>query len=114
MTWVYLIPIVAILVGGFTEWLKFKEKQLKLGDTTNVLSGNLDHITSQLDTALQNNERLQERVKNLEAIVTTQVWDEMVDGNPSHGEKTQKLLDIPEKESSDEEKARQLARRMRG
>ncbi|NND72070.1 MAG: hypothetical protein HKN43_10865 [Rhodothermales bacterium] len=113
MTWWFLIPIVAILVGGFTEWLKFKEKQLKLGDTTSTLSGNLDHIESQLDATIKNNERLQERVKNLEAIVTTQMWDQVVDGGSQSPANRPELLEIPEEESSDEEKARKLARRMR-
>ena len=78
MTWIYLIPIVAILVGGFTEWLKFKEKQLKLGSTTDSLAGNMDDIIERLDSASAENQLLKDRVKNLEAIVTTQMWDDSV------------------------------------
>ena len=37
MQWWVLIPIVAILVGAFSEWLKFKGKQAKLGTSTHEL-----------------------------------------------------------------------------
>ena len=113
MVWWFLIPIVAILMGGFTEWLKFKEKQLKLGNTADSLSGDLEALTKRLEESSEFNARLQERVKNLEAIVTTQMWDDSVDSAPKQLERPAPRLEIPEEESSDEEKARILARRIR-
>ena len=37
MDWWVLIPIAAILVGAFSEWLDFKKKQAKLGSSTKEL-----------------------------------------------------------------------------
>jgi hypothetical protein len=107
----FLIPIVAILVGGFTEWLKFKEKQLKLGSTTDSLAGNMDDIINRLDSTSAENQLLRDRIKNLEAIVTTQMWDDSVDSKEPVRTKPA-LLDLSE-EVSDEDKAKILARRIR-
>ena len=108
MTWVYLIPIVAILVGGFTEWLKFKEKQLKLGSTTDSLSGELDELLDRLNATESENLAMNVRIKNLEAIVTTQMWDDSIAAKPSR----ESLLELDD-EPTDEEKAKALARRIR-
>ena len=111
---IFLIPIVAILVGGFTEWLKFKEKQLKLGNTTNSLAGNVDDIQKSLDEAKTDNKLLQDRIRNLEAIVTTQMWDDVVDQSSRQNSVKTPLLELPDElpDVTDEEKARQLAKRI--
>ncbi len=72
MPWWVLIPIVAILVGAFTEWLSFKEKQAKLGTSTSELEKTVAVQQQALEAA-------QRRIENLEAIVTSQVWDVLHD-----------------------------------
>lgn len=101
MIWV-LIPLAAILVGAFSEWLKFKEKQLQLGDSTSSLEHEFKSISAE-------NERLVERIRNLEAIVTSQSWDALPKIDP------QVALEDPEvyEPESDEERARKLASRVR-
>ncbi|MEQ9104726.1 MAG: hypothetical protein RIE53_08515 [Rhodothermales bacterium] len=101
MIWV-LIPLAAILVGAFSEWLKFREKQLQLGDSTS----SLEH---EFKTLSEENERLVERIRNLEAIVTSQSWDALPKIDP------QVALDDPDvyEPESNEERARKLASRVR-
>lgn len=67
--WV-LIPIVAILAGAWSEWLKFKEKQTQIGTSTSEIERALEKMTEQ-------NANLIRRVQNLEAIVTSQTWDDV-------------------------------------
>lgn len=99
--WV-LIPLAAILVGAFSEWLKFKEKQLQLGDSTSNLEQEFKSLTAE-------NERLVERIRNLEAIVTSQSWDALPEVDPRVA-----LDDVDAFEpESDEERARKLASRVR-
>jgi len=66
--WV-LIPIVAIIAGAWSEWLKFKAKQTQLGSSTTEMERALEKMTEQ-------NANLIRRVQNLEAIVTSSTWDD--------------------------------------
>ena len=110
--WIWvLIPIVAILVGAFSEWLKFKEKQAKLGTSTNELEKTVAAQQEALAAA-------QRRLENLEAIVTNQVWDAMHDEALPEAERQRALaqarlaLDPPD-EPSDADRVAQIARRLR-
>ena len=76
--WV-LIPIAAILVGAFKEWLKFKEKQLELGQSTASLDSQVKELTEALSFSETEKQSLLNRIQNLETIVTSQVWDVMHD-----------------------------------
>jgi hypothetical protein len=85
MTWVWvLIPVAAILVGAFQEWLKFQEKQAKLGNSTRELGQTMSSLRSSIQELEDERDALTRRVQNLEAIVTSQVWDEAHD-RPSSG-----------------------------
>jgi hypothetical protein len=85
MYWVWvLIPLVAILVGGFQEWLKFKEKQAKLGNSTRELGHTISSLRSSIQAVEQERDALVRRIQNLEAIVTSQAWDE-AHGRPAEG-----------------------------
>jgi len=69
MAWV-LIPIVAMLFAAYSEWLKFKAKQQNISASTSEIENALEKMTDQ-------NANLIKRVQNLEAIVTSQTWDDM-------------------------------------
>ena len=110
--WIWvLIPIVAILVGAFSEWLKFKEKQAKLGTSTSELEKTVVAQQEAMEAA-------QRRIQNLEAIVTSQVWDVMHDDTLPEAERQRTLsqariqIDPPD-EPSDADRVAQLARRLR-
>lgn len=111
MAWWVLIPVVAILVGAFSEWLKFKEKQAKIGTSTSELEKTVVAQREALEAA-------QRRIENLEAIVTSQVWDVMHDETLPEAERQRALaqariqLDPPD-EPSDADRVAQIARRLR-
>lgn len=119
--WAYswiLIPIAAILVGAFTEWLKFKGKQQELGTSTHELELTVETQQKALAAAQETQDALVRRIQNLEAIVTSQVWDAVHDESLPTAEKQKALsaariqLDPPP-EPSDADRVEQLARRLR-
>ena len=106
-----LIPLLAILVGGFSEWLKFKEKQNRLGASAH----DLEKTVGEQQAALEAAER---RIQNLEAIVTSQVWDALHDGALPEHEKQRAIAEAhfhlaPPEESADTERVAQMARRLK-
>jgi hypothetical protein len=106
--WVLILPIIAILVGGFSEWLKFREKQVKLGASTKDLEHTVAEQQKALDTATR-------RIQNLEAIVTSQLWDDVHDETMPEVEqrraRTQALLPLDEPDD-DAERVARMARRL--
>lgn len=112
-SWIWvLIPLAGILLGAFSEWLKFKEKQNKLGSSTQELEKTVEAQKQALEIA-------ERRLQNLEAIVTTQMWDVVHDDTLPEAEKQRALaaskrdLALPDDEPSDAERTAQIARRLR-
>jgi septal ring factor EnvC (AmiA/AmiB activator) len=110
-SWIWvLIPLAAILVGGFTEWLKFKQKQERLGASTTEIEEELRALEEKQRQRDERQQALERRIQNLETIVTSETWDALVDG-----EATPPLsLEPPEKEENLAERTEQIARRLRG
>ena len=108
VAWIWvLIPIIAILMGGFKEWLKFKEKQSQLGTSTDALEKTVVAQQEALEAARR-------RIENLEAIVTSQTWDALHDPALPTPEAPRLALDPPAPaEPSDAERVAQMARRLR-
>ena len=111
MPWFAWIPIVAILVGAFTEWLKFKEKQARLGTSASELEQTVATQQEALEAA-------QLRLQNLEAIVTSQMWDVLHDDSLPEAEKERALararIDIePDTEPPDADQVAAMARRLK-
>jgi len=111
-TWIWvLIPIAFILVGAFSEWLKFKGKQAKLGTSTNELAQTVVLQQQALEMA-------QRRIENLEAIVTSQMWDAVHDETLPEAEKqralTQARIHLEPPEPSDAERVARMAQRLKG
>lgn len=115
--WIWvLIPLAAIMVGAFKEWLKFKEKQDRLGASTGELENTVSALEAELEASEKQRKALERRIQNLETIVTSQAWDALhsadrseqmqIDGGP---------LSLPEneEEGTDEERAARLARRLK-
>jgi len=117
--WVWvLIPITAILVGAFNEWLKFKAKQQQLGTSTFELEKTVAVWQQALEASEKERATLQRRVQNLETIVTGEMWDALHDDTLSGTAKEHALADaraqllLPEEEP-DAEKIARLARRLK-
>lgn len=115
-SWV-LIPLFAILVGGFKEWLKFKAKTRELGASTRDLEQTVAAQQQALGAAQAQQDALVRRIQNLEAIVTGQLWDVLHDDALPPAEKQRALtaarleLDEPD-EPSDADRVAQIARRI--
>lgn len=109
-SWI-LIPIFGIMAGMFSEWLKFRQKQNQLGNSTQ----NLERLVAELR---QRDQALVERIENLEAIVVSQTWDVVQDRTLSPVEKERRLAAVAHREMPpppvpDSHKAEVLARRLK-
>jgi len=114
MSWIW-IPIVAIVVGSITEWLKVREKHRQLGSSNAELERRMAELTAdQKELA----DMVRHRIQNLEAIVTSQTWDVL----QSTGEASQDRRSILDSaldgadtydEPSDADKVARIAQRLR-
>jgi len=110
--WV-LIPIIAILVGGFKDWLKIRARQQALGASNKELERDLEEIRKERSSLLQ-------RLENLEAIVVSQTWEALHDHSLPPQEKELKVASTVRRElgtaaePSYQQRAGELARRLQG
>ena len=110
--WFLLIPLAAILMKGFREFLRFKATQRELGTST----GELERQVADLKKI---NSLLADRVENLEAIVVSQTWDAV---NLPHATTTKRDLRIasaahrelapPDPAEVNQQRVQQLAQRL--
>lgn len=111
LLWI-LIPLAAIALAGFAEWLKFKRHTASIGESTTELSAAQEALKEEIVVLREERLRLVQRIQNLEAIVTSEVWD-TVDSDPDLARAKLPEIPIPEEES-DEEKVARISRRLRG
>lgn len=117
-SWI-VIPVVGILYAAFREWLSFKEKQLQLGESTDNLQAKVEDLMQALASSEADKKALLDRIQNLETIVTSQVWDVIVEEEqPAHVKKLEldavnPRLEPPPEEETPDEQARKIARRLR-
>ncbi len=115
--WV-LIPLAAIAVGAFKEWLKFKAKQDRLGTSAAELERAVEGLREDLKQSEDSRQRLVQRLQNLETIVTTEMWD-VVHGAPGQRESRSRQperkpqLDLPEAEDETTDRVSKIADRLR-
>ena len=99
--WV-LIPIVAILAGTASEYFKMREKQGRLGATSNELEKEVAALKEGLE---QQRAAYEQRIANLETIVTSQTWDTL--HNKALSDADKKFL-MPDAESELETLSRNI------
>ncbi len=105
--WV-LIPLAGVVAGMFKDFLKFKASQEKLG----VSAKALEQQVAQLEAT---NDRLVQRVENLEAVVTSRFWHS-VDapaGTAEHARLDIALGEIEPEKPSAERRMKRLAEGLR-
>jgi len=107
--WV-LIPLAAILAGAWSEWLKFKEKQAKLGASAESLEAQFDKISGRLE---EQNKALIQRIQNLEAIVTSVEWDNVTLAETQALPETKPAIELPTPEQENTDEAARIASRLR-
>jgi len=112
--WWVLIPITAILMRGFRDWLRLVATQRKLGASTTELEKEVAELR-------RTNTVLGERLQNLEAIVVSQTWDALNDRALPPAERELRVasavrreLREPDAAAANQQRAEQLARRLQG
>ncbi|MEF8816572.1 MAG: hypothetical protein V5A20_04065 [Salinibacter sp.] len=117
---VFAIPILGIALAGYKEWLKFKSKHQELGTSTRAVEKRIDGLQDRIARLEDEREALQERVQNLETIVTSEAWiakhDDSTDPSPLHDMEAGRLEAPTDANTppSDAEHTAELARRLRG
>lgn len=116
---IFTIPILGILLAGYKEWLEFKSTHQELGTSTRKVEERLQTLHDRLETLEQERDALQERVQNLETIVTSDAWitgHEEADPSSLDATEAEELSLPPDSESSqsEAEHSAKLARRLRG
>ncbi len=117
---VFAIPILGIALAGYKEWLKFKTKHRELGSSTREVEDRIDGLQDRLARLEAERDALQERVQNLETIVTSEAW--IADHDESSGLSSldgtaPSPLEAPDDDASlpnDAARTAKLARRLRG
>ena len=97
---IFMIPIVALLIGGLKMWIDFKSKQEKLGTSTH----DLEEAVQQLEA---DRAALRRRVENLEAIVTSEEWDALPESEKCSGS----FLSLSDSEAPSSEQVRRRGER---
>ena len=80
--WLPVLLLAALVVLALAEWFKFKLKQQELGASTHELERRLAEVKADFE---EREEKLQSRIQNLEAIVTTQAQDLLEEGATERG-----------------------------
>ncbi len=118
---IFAIPILGIVFAGYKEWLKFKAKHRELGTSTREVEDRLRALRERLDRLERERDALQDRVQNLETIVTSEAWiaghDDTAGAPSLDAAEADELTLPPDRESSSEseaERTAEIARRLRG
>jgi hypothetical protein len=111
--WV-LIPVVAILSGVLRSWIKVRARQQFLGASTSELEREVAVLKKEREVIL-------DRLQNLEAIVVSQTWNAVNDRSLPPAERELKVASAvrrevasPPEEAVNQQRAAQLAQRLRG
>ena len=114
--WLQIIIVVSTLSGlafaGFGIWFAAKQQEAQSGLATSELEQTVASQQKALEAA-------QQRIQNLEAIVTSQEWDVIHDGGLPEAMSQPALsqarldLDVLDAKPSDTERAEQITRRLK-
>ena len=107
--WWVLIPVVAILAGTFKEYLKVSSTQRNLGTSTDHLETEVKKLKQELESY----KALEERIANLEVIVTSETWDVLNNKEYSLEDKKLLLGEPANALKSDAERIEEMAKKIR-
>ena len=114
---IFTIPILGILLAGYKEWLEFKSEHQQLGPSPEI-EEHLRRLRKRIDGLEEERDALQERVQNLETIVTSEAWitEHEATEAPLDAAEADELSLPPDRESSESEAdhTAEIARRLRG
>lgn len=114
---VFAIPILGILLAGYKERLKFEAKHQELGRSTREVENRLETLREDIERLEEIRDSLEQRVQNLETIVTSEAWIAQHDEDGTSPLLEGGELELPasseEDAKSDAEHSADLARRLR-
>lgn len=109
-----LIPVFGIVAGAFNKWVEVQEKQ-----QSGASAAELENAIKQIKAELKSHQvGLEQRVANLETIITSQTWDVLLDSSMDANDKrflTSVSAEVEDlkRDLSDADKAERLAKRIR-
>lgn len=109
---VSLVTFMGILIFGVKKTSEFKELQKMLDRKAKYLDSNTTELWRAFKESEEENGKLLERLKNLEAIVTSEAYETIVSGDELNDIQIH-LEDEEPEELNDSDKAEKIAKRVR-
>ncbi len=109
---VSLVLLMGIIIFGVKKSSEYKELQKLFGEKDKDLNSTVSELRKALKESKGENAQILERLKNLEAIVTSEAWDSIQSGEDA--ETTRLHIEVEEQEElNDSDKAARIAKRVR-
>lgn len=112
MGMVSFLIFMGIIVVGSRKASEFKELQKSLGKKTIDLDSDTKELWKALEKSEEEKRKILERLKNLEAIVTSEAYEAIKSGNDLDSLRIHLKEETPE-ELNDSDKAAEIAKRVR-
>ena len=107
-----LVLLMGIIIFGVKKSSEYKELQKLFGEKDKNLNSTVSELQKALKESKGENAQILERLKNLEAIVTSETWDSIQSGKDA--ETTRLHIEEEElEELNDSDKAARIAKRVR-
>jgi hypothetical protein len=114
MVLLFSIPVLGIIAGVVTKWLKLRAEQRALGVSNRELEDKIERLERVSAEYAQ-------RFENLEAIVVSRTWSALQEPGLSEADRERRLaaagrheLQAPAAEERNRQRAAELARRLGG
>ena len=109
---VSLLILMAIIIFGTRKSSEFKELEKEIGSKAGKLDSESKALWKALKESEAEKEKILERLKNLETIVTSEAWDAIQSGEGAEEIRLHLQEETPE-EPSDIDKASSMAKKVR-
>ena len=105
-----LAALAGILLAGFSEWLKFKQK---MGASASQVDSSVKALEGEVDKLKGERQALVQRIQNLEAIIASEQW-ETLGSDKELAQATMAQIELPEPDrDEDADEVARIARRLR-
>lgn len=109
---VSLVLLMGIIIFGVKKSSEYKELHKLFGEKDKDLNSTVNKLQKALETSEAEKTQILDRLKNLEAIVTSEAWDSIQSGEDAETTRLHIEEDEPE-ELTDSDKAARIAKRVR-
>ncbi|MEQ8523551.1 hypothetical protein [Gracilimonas sp.] len=112
MAMVSLVVLMGVIIFGTRKTSEMKELEKQIRQNAGELGSSNEELRKALKKSEAKNEQLVERLQNLEAIVTSEAWEAIKNGENDHDIRLH-LDDEETEDLNDAEKAAKIAKRVR-